>query len=145
VSNATEKDRKEAASIFGKMGLVLGTLFVFYRRPVAQNAPGLAFILGPLTGGLLLLKDLSLPFLVSFILLIVSVIFCWIFCEETVLNPKAFSWVEANPFPRLLEFLHDEELRLLAIPFLLTWMATGLYYVFFLVRGVCTAKVFLRS
>ena len=93
---------------------------------------GLGFVMGPLCGSLLIDISLSLCFLVAGGICMLGCLFTYLFLDETCTNAKVYDISRASPLASLRVFFSNKDLRQLAVPYCLSNLCTGIYFIWVL-------------
>lgn len=93
---------------------------------------GLGFIIGPVAGSYLASKSLSLCFFTAGINGLIGFLITVFFLEETNINMRLYSHKRANPIMALRFFLSNKLLATLAIPYSISHINTGIYFIWVL-------------
>mmetsp|Transcript_479 Transcript_479/g.635 ORF Transcript_479/g.635 Transcript_479/m.635 type:complete len:478 (+) Transcript_479:307-1740(+) len=95
---------------------------------------GVAFIIGPLTGGYLTKFSLQAPCGISAVIAFVLLMFIFFCFEETLIStPRAkFQWSSLNPIPSLRIFVKTPVLDMLSVPYFLITVAGAVYMSFYM-------------
>jgi DHA1 family tetracycline resistance protein-like MFS transporter len=99
---------------------------------------GLGFIVGPLCGSLLIDVSLQLCFLVAGAVCLCSLGFTYLCVEETCLTLRPYDPSKGSPLSSLRVFFANKDLRSLAVPYCLSNLCTGIYFVWVLYMQVNT-------
>ena len=93
---------------------------------------GLGFVMGPLCGSLLIDISLQLCFLVAGGICMLGCLFTFLFLDETCANAKVYDISRASPLASLRVFFSNKDLRQLAVPYCLSNLCTGIYFIWVL-------------
>ena len=93
---------------------------------------GLGFVLGPLCGSFLIAVDLKLCFFVAGGMCLLSLLFSWLCLEETCVNMRPYDPSKSSPLSSLRVFFSNKDLRQLAVPYCLSNLCTGIYFIWVL-------------
>ena len=92
---------------------------------------GLGFILGPLCGSYLISISLKLCFFVAAGICLLSVLFTWLCMDETCTVLRSYDPSKSSPLSSLRVFFSNKDLRLLSIPYCLSNLCTGIYFIWY--------------
>ena len=92
---------------------------------------GFGFILGPLCGSFLISISLKLCFFVAAGICLLSVLFTWICLDETCVVLRPYDPSKSSPLSSLRVFFSNKDLRLLSIPYCLSNLCTGIYFIWY--------------
>ena len=93
---------------------------------------GLGFIIGPAAGSYLASISLSLCFFVAGFIGVLAFFITVFFVDETNMNMRIFSYRRANPILALRFFFSNKLLATLAVPYAISHMCTGIYFIWVL-------------
>jgi len=93
---------------------------------------GLGFIIGPVVGSYLASISLSLCFFIAGINGVIAFLITVFFLEETNINMRLYSYRRSNPILALKFFLSNKLLATLAIPYSISHINTGIYFIWVL-------------
>jgi DHA1 family tetracycline resistance protein-like MFS transporter len=93
---------------------------------------GLGFIIGPLCGSMLIAINIRLCFLVSAGICCLSLGMVVIFLDETCMNMRVYDASKSNPLSSLRVFFSNKDLCKLAVPYMLSNLCTGIYFIWVL-------------
>ena len=102
---------------------------------------GLGFIVGPLCGSLLIDVSLQLCFLVAGTVCLCSLGFTYMFVDESCPTLRPYDPSKGSPLSSLRVFFANEDLRSLAVPYCLSNLCTGIYFIWVLYMQVTAALV----
>lgn len=93
---------------------------------------GLGFIIGPLCGSILIAVNLRLCFLVAGSICCGSLGVAFFLLRETCDKVKAYDSAKSSPIYSLRFFFSNQSLVLLSIPYMLSNLCTGIYFIWVL-------------
>ena len=93
---------------------------------------GLGFIIGPLCGSMLISINLSLCFLVAGSICCSALAVACFFLEETCSNIRTYDSAKSSPIYSLRVFFANKNLLLLSVPYMLSNLCTGIYFIWVL-------------
>ena len=93
---------------------------------------GLGFIIGPLGGSLLIAINLRLCFLVAGSIACFSLAVTYFFLGETCGSIQSYDPAKSNPIYSLKVFFANKKLLLLSVPYMMSNLCTGIYFVWVL-------------
>ncbi|CAM9093248.1 unnamed protein product [Phaeothamnion confervicola] len=95
---------------------------------------GIAFVMGPLVGGIFGSINVAIPCWVAAALMAADLAVIAFWWEETLLHRdrRPFAWRNANPLPALRVLLHRPELTSLVPPFFVAQLAHSVVFIWFI-------------